>query len=609
MFINRPRLLTDESVGSYLWRLSQANGYETPFIILKEFKIKRHEVETNFFPEEVCTFLVDKTEISADAFSRGSFNLITKDFTKLQEKFFLTKYWTKYCPECLKEEPHHQLLWSINIVSNCSRHGSLLLEKCPHCQKRLNIPSLLKDQCKSCHLPLSHAPKIEIKNEFTLKTQREIINKIKGENTSGFLADQSIKKCIELLLRSMYMVHSLKSFTSERTIHSHFVSRSRSSTNEQILDALSNIFFMYQDFPMNLHLVFDRFFTQPYETRKYRWREFSKLFSSHEFSHIKKAYEIYDNRKIRNRMVPLNFKAFHPEKTNLLTSTFLNKNEFRASLNISRTKMDQLFKNKLLETDTVKIGQEKYCYRITKDQLSEFQFIKKQENDFITRKEAAEFLGISTEVILKLIQAGLLQPQHKTGNKNTYLVRSELISLLKKCKVIGNLPDQVIALRDLLPKGYSISFLLLSMKTGAIKGVTNRRNFKISDIFFYKHEIDNLTMKRNEEKHNVRGYTFTEAACILGISERTLHKYIEHHVIIPKTKPRSNSFIFDKHDLLLFQKTFITVPKAVQKYGISASKLRNFIYKGQLKDYLAGVNKTLLLKSAELEKLLNSINK
>ena len=44
-----------------------------------------------------------------------------------------------YCPMCLSECPHHQLLWSINKIEICKKHRIRLQQKCVHCKQIIKL--------------------------------------------------------------------------------------------------------------------------------------------------------------------------------------------------------------------------------------------------------------------------------------------------------------------------------------------------------------------------------------------------------------------------------------------------------------------------------------
>ena len=44
-----------------------------------------------------------------------------------------------YCPRCLAEYPHHQLLWSINKIEICHKHNARLEGQCIHCHQVIKL--------------------------------------------------------------------------------------------------------------------------------------------------------------------------------------------------------------------------------------------------------------------------------------------------------------------------------------------------------------------------------------------------------------------------------------------------------------------------------------
>ena len=45
----------------------------------------------------------------------------------------------RYCQDCLREKPHHSLLWSLNDIHFCNRHHTPLLKKCVCCGETIQL--------------------------------------------------------------------------------------------------------------------------------------------------------------------------------------------------------------------------------------------------------------------------------------------------------------------------------------------------------------------------------------------------------------------------------------------------------------------------------------
>lgn len=64
----------------------------------------------------------------------------------------------QFCPACLGNGRYHRRLWLATAVAACLEHCNLLVDECPECRAHFGIPDLLRGQCRGCGLSLSAAP-------------------------------------------------------------------------------------------------------------------------------------------------------------------------------------------------------------------------------------------------------------------------------------------------------------------------------------------------------------------------------------------------------------------------------------------------------------------
>lgn len=178
----------DESLESFLLRLSQDQGYERFSHFAQDGLIdtlEEHQVTAGAFP-----FELDRVNIYH---AHGTSQMRARVFTHLERMFelgnmgllrfalshskahfspqfkaihrfgsdypfvFLRKRFTPICPHCLREDSYIRQNWHFIPNQVCERHGCVLVHHCPECQSRLEYQ---KSECIShceCGFDLRHA--------------------------------------------------------------------------------------------------------------------------------------------------------------------------------------------------------------------------------------------------------------------------------------------------------------------------------------------------------------------------------------------------------------------------------------------------------------------
>ncbi len=144
--LRTPILYEDESLASYILRLSEANYYESPHWILQLAGCSTDKIlkfdRLNSQPTKISQLTgVDDELLKSRAFGsiKGT-NLIT---------YGVSKKATYLCPECLKESTYARLLWDFEINKVCPIHRCNLVNKCLQCRQIIKWlrPSIVKCRC------------------------------------------------------------------------------------------------------------------------------------------------------------------------------------------------------------------------------------------------------------------------------------------------------------------------------------------------------------------------------------------------------------------------------------------------------------------------------
>jgi excisionase family DNA binding protein len=143
MMLIRPRPKPDESVSTYLLRVSECNGYEGVAGLFRLARVPQgpatmHKVLTE----------TERLPALAEAIGRPAADLLSLVYAP--EKGVKLPTYAKYrdrqlplsalrreqvcvCPECLQEDNYGRQDWDWSLFAACDRHDKLLLDRCPSC--------------------------------------------------------------------------------------------------------------------------------------------------------------------------------------------------------------------------------------------------------------------------------------------------------------------------------------------------------------------------------------------------------------------------------------------------------------------------------------------
>lgn len=165
-----PRHYLGESLKGFILRTSEANGYETPRMMLSTAGMTSGEMNMNVPPLEKLIPLYGRP---AEEFKSMGYEQArpVQDIYKnpiLHHKvpsLYISGKHPKICPECIKEKGYIEANWDLKYAIACPIHTKTPIQKCPECDDSLRWfrPGLLKCRC-GCDLsqysgePISDLP-------------------------------------------------------------------------------------------------------------------------------------------------------------------------------------------------------------------------------------------------------------------------------------------------------------------------------------------------------------------------------------------------------------------------------------------------------------------
>lgn len=157
MLVRTPTIRATESLLGYVLRVSETNGYDTPWQVLSHARISRRQAISTDFPlDRLASILncpVSSLETSAYARRSTSRSIEYKALNHslghhLRKNTFRLNA-PALCPRCVSERGFIEAHWDIRLITACSRHSCTLINRCPSCCVPISWfrPGLLKCQC------------------------------------------------------------------------------------------------------------------------------------------------------------------------------------------------------------------------------------------------------------------------------------------------------------------------------------------------------------------------------------------------------------------------------------------------------------------------------
>ncbi|MGB3188134.1 MAG: TniQ family protein [Limnoraphis sp.] len=164
----RPSPYPDETLVSYILRLSERNYYDNPKWILSCAELsysKLYQQNTLESKDDLHTLsqltnlgeVLLKKMLFVESKPRGK-NLKIQISGHSIPSNFVKKATGKICPACLAEAAYFRKFWHLIPATACPKHNSILIDSCPQCHQKLTWPRKSILHCSSCQFNLADSP-------------------------------------------------------------------------------------------------------------------------------------------------------------------------------------------------------------------------------------------------------------------------------------------------------------------------------------------------------------------------------------------------------------------------------------------------------------------
>lgn len=186
MLVRTPSPYPSESLFGYALRVSEENGYTTPWYVLTYAGLSHGELRTAGFPVEKLAKVLGKSlgdlqpiahcEIMPDG--RKRFKILGHALGGGLSTTPLRLNHPAFCPQCVREDGYLDAFWDLTLAVVCPIHRVHVLRACPSCGEPLNKFRLGILRCK-CGGALSNSVSIEESNSLCelMKVLRGVLHR------------------------------------------------------------------------------------------------------------------------------------------------------------------------------------------------------------------------------------------------------------------------------------------------------------------------------------------------------------------------------------------------------------------------------------------------
>ena len=196
LLVRTPSPCINESLLGFVLRVSEANGYDTPWHILRLAEIDQGQMQTAGFPiEKLSKVLGQSTEsLTRIAYQsdtiKGHFKILDHSLGPSLKDSPLRLSRPAFCPHCVEETGFIDAFWDLNAAVACPKHHCPPLRNCPSCRTAIRWfrPGLLTCECGA---RLTNTPSVAIDTP-AIELMQLILSKLHGKplselpNESGF---------------------------------------------------------------------------------------------------------------------------------------------------------------------------------------------------------------------------------------------------------------------------------------------------------------------------------------------------------------------------------------------------------------------------------------
>ncbi|HXQ38084.1 MAG TPA: TniQ family protein [Anaerolineales bacterium] len=424
-----PKPEKDEGFISYLLRLTEANGYETPSWILSLSGIDYMELQWKFTFVFSCSEGFKRlAKLTGNALSdligllylpSPSAKNTTCDtdynfYGAFLNRSIIRPHCPKVCVKCLNESGYCRQIWECSLVSVCPIHECLLLDTCPKCKRRLKA---IRNRLSICVCGCDWRElQPDVKREHEIAVSRRIYQ-LCGLLPLDHHSKERLNPLQNLALQDFVTVLTfIAGLECEMSWATGRPSKSIKLRNEDLHGYFTKAYQLFEPWPHNFHQFLDkrskgnvRLNPRDGKLDTALKEEFGALFKrlycdlrAPQFDFLRDAFAKYLNNRLKAQYEDGDRVSSLPASDD---AEYISVTEARRLLKLSHDSILDLVKTG--EIAFVIRNQDKtICYLL---RLTDVATVKIQYEQALGSRELAKELGIDQTTINRLVQEGRLR--------------------------------------------------------------------------------------------------------------------------------------------------------------------------------------------------------
>lgn len=615
MLLRKTDILTDESLSSYIFRLSKFNYYDSPSIIYKGIGLTYYHFNKNTIPFNNCEKLSELTNLPTLKLYNQSILSYIDGYEIMRKTNLVLGKGIKYCPKCIEEVTYQKIPWNFLHLHLCIEHSCLLISSCYNCNRSLRLIDLMSGKCIFCGTMLAEQKTMPIPSSSIIyESQSDLYRRILYKEVN-FMEELSVFQYIQLNITSQVLLKKSRNLFNEDT--DYLLDNNHTKSVIESLKSFATIYWMYRNLDNNLPIVLDQFNANFSYEKKIGKRKFEKILIDPNLNFLRMAYLNYKENQIRLGNTSRNIEAFDKGATEIRRQNFFTKKEILNFFPITRKQLENMCSLDLLpfKEKTEGVHRKLRIFDINLTTVAINTFIQERKN-YLTIAEASTKLGISVGCIQDLVREKILDLKVDRIRNRSFLFALQVNELLKVDSISNEKLSslKVLGFKQILNKyvtsGLSIVKILTFIEEGKLKPFCNLLNPKLSDFLFGEEEIKSclILLKKLDEEN--KGLEFGTVARELCVGERTLHKIIGAGLISPKYislfDKGKKEYRFISSDIKKFKEQFLFVSDAAILLNLSENDVRKIIRENNIENILKDVSSKILIKKVELLKIYST---
>ncbi|SDR27803.1 TniQ protein [Paraburkholderia fungorum] len=581
MLVRTPFHKPNESLIGYALRLSETNGYETPWHILRLARIEQSTMTNAAFPVAKLALILGRNPdqlrniaYMSNSGGQSHFEILGHHLGDGLGASPLRLQRPAICPECVSNRGYIEAFFDLSLAVACPLHGRELLSKCERCGNRLSHfrPGLLICRC-GASLEEQIPPPVSDRIIGLMTALKVVLERVEFPSSASDVG-LPIGELRSTPLR--WMLTSLPKFgrfnRPNYPVHS--------------LEVVDGIAEALENWPHGFHCFLERYCqSKEAPTFHQRFTKFSEIFFRRTQAHVKcdwlySEFLQYGITQARDSFVDQRAIPGRSQERRVIPLRELAR---RTGHDI-RT-LAAWGKKGLLDIGSMRSGSGRR-YLVDTNALT--RPARAEIERRLGKREAAAWLGIPVSVLDCLRNLGQFPLLHhlasQYGFHETDLLtfRRRMLALSPQISELTS-PNEVISLQDLLRTSRLHSTehktqLLIAFLTGELTSV-GRTGESLDQIFFDRGTIAALAVA--SRCVIAKGaLTHRQAAQIIGCDQLVISGLLENNFV--KNVARGKTTRVDENSVALFAKKYAPLARCAEDWATSSAHLKQLCNRAKI---------------------------